>query len=147
MKNMETISGAQTLLNTRDNLAIWYAEYDCAEESVRYANPVFCQTFELSPDEILKRRRYHLVNPPDTPVETIEQYKTEDREAIDHGHFLQRSNLEPGKDILVLKLRFDQGVLGMLKFIDSDLPSVNHPGDLDEDFRSVMEKLRPDLLA
>jgi hypothetical protein len=136
---MNTIAAAQSFLEHQENLAIWYAAYAGKKESVLYANPLFCQTFNLTLNEILERQRYHLVNPPDTTSETIEQYKAEDREAIERGYFLQRSPVEPGKDILVLKLRFDHGILGMFKFVDSDLPATNRPGDLDADFQSVFE--------
>jgi PAS domain-containing protein len=144
---MDTIVAAQPLLDDQKNLAIWYAAYEGSEESVLYANPLFCKTFELPLDEILERKRYQLVNPPDTPAETIEQYKAEDREAIERGHFLQRSPIEPGKDILVLKLGFDQGIVGMFKIIDSDSPPTIGPRDLDADFRNVIESLRTDLIA
>jgi PAS domain-containing protein len=143
---MKTIAAAQPLLDRQENLAIWYAAYDDTEESVLYANPLFCETFSLSLPEILERKRYSLVNPPDTPAETIEQYKAEDREAIERGYFLQRSPIEAGKDILVLKLRFDHGILGMFKFIDSDLPPAAQPCDLDADFRDVIKSLKADLL-
>lgn len=143
---MNTIAAAQSLLDRQENLATWYAAYTGTEETVLYANPLFCQTFNLTLNEILERQRYHLINPPETAPETIEQYKAEDREAIERGYFLQRSPTEPGKDILVLKLRFDHGILGMFKFVDSGLPSTNLPGDLDADFLSVLEGLRPEIL-
>ncbi len=144
---MDTIAAARPFLDRQKNLAIWYAAYAGAEETVRHANPLFCKTFALSLDEILERKRYHLVNPPETPAATIAQYRAEDREAIERGYLLQRSVIEPGQDILVLKLRFDQGILGMFKVINSDLPSANAPTDLDADFRNVMELLRADLTA
>ena len=54
------------------------------------------------------------------------------------GHILQT----------VLKLRFDQGILGLFKFVDGDLPgSLNAPSDLDADFRVVIEMVNRDLLA
>jgi PAS domain-containing protein len=144
---MDTIAAAQPFLDRQENLAIWYAAYEGSEESIRYANPLFCKTFDLSLDEILERKRYHLVNPPDTSADTIEQYKAEDREAIERRYLLQRSAIEPGQDILVLKLRFDQGILGMFKVISSDLPSTNAPRDLDADFQGIMGPLCPDLLV
>jgi len=145
---MQTIAEAQSFLDRQKHLAIWHAAYDGSEEAVRHANPLFCETFNLSLSEILERGRYRLVNPPDTPPETIELYKAEDREAIERGCFLQRSPVESGRDILVLKIGFDRGIVGMFKFIDSDLPGpFNHPRDLDADFRRVVESLRSDLIA
>ena len=144
---METIAAAQSLLDRQQNLAVWHAGYEGSEEAIDYANPLFCETFDLSLAEILERRRYRLVNPPDTPADVIEQYKAEDRDAIERGYFLQRSSFEKGRDILVLKLRFDRGVLGMFKIIDSSRPdATNLPCELDEDFRRILEDLRPDLL-
>ncbi len=145
---MNTIADAKSLLDQNDHLSIWYAAYKGTEETVLYANPLFCKTFGHSLEEILARKRYELVNPPDTPAATIEQFKAEDREAMERGFFLQRSVVEPGKDILVLKIRFDQGIIGMFKLIDSNDPSqTNSPHDLDGDFRSVTESLRADLLG
>ncbi len=144
---MKTITDAQSFLAKIENLSIWYAEYEGAEEAILYANPYFCKTFGHPLEEVLDRKRYHLVNPPETPAATIEQYKAEDREAIERGYFLQRSAVEPGKDILVLKIRFDQGIIGMFTIIDSNDPRpTNAPRDLDSDFRSVMKSLRADLL-
>ena len=145
---MHTIADAKAFLDQNDHLSIWYAAYEGTEETVLYANPLFCKTFGHTLEEILTRKRYQLINPPETPAATIEQYKAEDREAIERGIFLQRSVVEPGKDILVLKIRFDQGIIGMFKFIDSSDPSqTNSPHDLDADFRSVTESLRADLLG
>lgn len=144
---MKTITAAQPFLDRQVNLAIWHAAYEGSEESILHANPLFCETFGLTLAEILERKRYRLVNPPNTPAGVIEQYKAEDREAIERGYFLQRGPFETGKDILVLKLHFDQGILGMFKVIDSDLPGpANLPSDLDADFREVIESLMPDLL-
>ncbi len=144
---MDTIAVAQSFLDQNERLSIWYAAYEGTEEAVLYANPLFCKTFGHTLDEVLERKRYHLINPPETPATTIEQYKTEDRAAIERGYFVQRSVVEPGKDIVVLKVRFDQGIIGMFKVIDSNDPrSINAPGDLDADFRSVIESLRADLL-
>lgn len=145
---MDTITAAQPFLDAQENLAIWYAAYEGSEESIFYANPLFCETFELPLPEILERKRYHLVNPPGTSADTIERYRAEDREAVERGYFLQRNAFETGKDILVLKLRFDRGVLGMFKLIDSNFPGpVRLPRDLDADFSRVLESLRADLLA
>ncbi|MEP3477612.1 MAG: hypothetical protein ABJZ55_00040 [Fuerstiella sp.] len=144
---MNTIAEAQSFLDQNQNCCIWYAEYNGTEEAVVYANAPFCKTFGHSLEEIVERKRYELVNPPETPADTIEQYKAEDHEAIERGYFLQRSVIETGKDILVLKIRFDQGIIGMFKVIDSNDPQpANAPRDLDADFRRVMESLRSDLL-
>lgn len=144
---MSTIADAQSFLDQNENCSIWYAAYKGTEEAVLYANPLFCNTFGHSLEEIVERKRYQLVNPPETPAATIERYKAEDHEAIERGYFLQRSVVETGKDILVLKIRFDQGIVGMFKVIDSKDPRpTDTPRDLDADFRRVMESLRPDLL-
>ena len=143
---METIAAARSFLDRQESLAIWYAVYDDLEESVVYANPFFCETFGLTLDDVLERQSYHFVNPPDTTAETIAQYKAEDRQAMEDGYFLQRSPAGDGRDIVVFKLRFDQGILGMFKFIDGDLPGpLNDPGDLDTDFRAVVERVKNDL--
>ena len=140
---METIAAAHSFLDRQESLAIWQAAYHELEESIVYANPFFCETFGLTLDDVLERRRYHLVNPPDTTTETIAQYKAEDRQAMEDGYFLQRSPVGDDRDIVVLKLRFDQGILGMFKFIDSDLPGpLNDPNDLDADFRAVVEMVK-----
>ncbi len=142
---METISDARSFFDQQGSLAIWYAKYEESEESVVYANPLFCETFGLSLDEVLERRRYHLVNPPETTPETIAQYKTEDRQAMDNGFFVQRTPIGAGRDIVVFKIRFGQGILGMFKFVDSNLPgSPDAPGDLDVDFRRVLKKVMQD---
>jgi len=140
---METIATTHSFFGRQESLAIWHAAYHDLEESIVYANPFFCETFGLTLDEVLEHRRYHLVNPPDTTAETIAQYKAEDRQAMEDGAFLQRSPAGDDRDIVVLKLRFDQGILGMFKFIDSDLPGLlNDLKDLDEDFRSVVEQVK-----
>ncbi len=144
---MNTIADAQSFLDQNEQLAIWYAAYDGTEETVLYANPLFCETFGHTLEEILDRKRYHLINPPETTAATIEQYKSEDREAIQRGYFLQRGGVEAGKDIVVLKIRFGQGIIGMFKIIDSnDVGPTSTPRDLDSDFRSVIELLQADLL-
>ena len=62
---------------------------------------------------------------------------------MEDGTFLQRSPVGDYRDIVVLKIRFDQGILGMFKFIDSDLPGpLNDPKDLDADFRAVVEMVK-----
>lgn len=146
-QSMNTIAEAQSFLDCQKKLAVWYAAYAGTEESVLYANPLFCETFHLTLDEVLKRQRYHLINPPDTTPETIAQYKADDREAIEREYFLQRSQNEAGKDNLVLKLRFDHGIVGMFKTVDSDLPEPIQWVDLDADFQRVMEALRPKFYA
>ncbi len=144
---METIAATRSFLDQQEALAIWYAAYDGSEESVVYANPLFCETFGLSRDEVLERRRYEFVNPPETTAETIARYRAEDRRAMDEGCFLQRSPMGDGHDIIVLKLRFDRGILGMFKFVDSELTGTPcKPGDLDADFRAVVEKMNRELL-
>ena len=144
---MKTIADAQSFLDQNEQLAIWYAVYEGTEEAVLYANPLFCETFGHTKEYVLERRRYHLINPPETPAATIEQYKTEDGEAIERGYFLQRSPVEAGSDIVVLKIRFDQGIMGMFKVIDSNASQpADSPCELDADFRRVMKSLRPDLL-
>ena len=144
---MKTIADAQSFLDQIEQLSIWYAAYEGTEEAVHYANLLFCETFGHTLEEVLERKRYHLINPPETPAATIEQYKSEDREAIQRGFFLQRSEVELGKDIVVLKIGFDQGIIGMFKIIDSNHPGpTNAPRDLDADFRSVIESLQANLL-
>ena len=145
---MDTIADARPFLDRQASLAIWHAAYDGAGESIVYANRLFCETFGLSLEEVLERRRYHLVNPPDTTAETIAQYKAEDRQAMDNGCFLQSSPLEDGRCIVVLKLRFDRGMLGLFKFVDDDdSDPPNSPSDLDADFRAVIERVNKELLA
>lgn len=144
---MNTIADARSFLDQIEQLSIWYAEYEGTEEAVRYANLLFCQTFGHTLEEVLERKRYHLINPPETPAATIEQYKSEDREAIQRGYLLQRSEVEPGKDVVVLKIGFDRGIIGMFKIIDSNATGpASAPRDLDADFRSVIESLQTDLL-
>ena len=107
----------------------------------------FSETFGISVDEILEKKRYHLVNPPDTPEDVIERYKDEDRIAMRDGIFLSRGPFDSGKDIAVVKLRFDQGMLGLFQLADSE------PGDgkitledLEVEFLSVVRAVRPDLI-
>lgn len=139
---METITDIRPFLDQQESLAIWYAAYEGPEESVTYANPLFCEMFDRTLDEILELQRYQFVNPPDTTAETIAQYKAEDRQAMEKGHFLQRNPIGDGRDIVVLKLRFDRGVLGMFKFVDAGTPGdMNTTDDLDADFRAVCDKL------
>jgi len=129
------------------DVAAWYVEYAGSSETIRYANRCFAEVFGIPVDQILEKKRYHLVNPADTPGEVIERYKDEDREAMERGVFLTRGSLESGKDIVVVKLRFDRGMLGLFKIVDSQ------PGDggfsvqdLDVDFLDVLRRTRPGLL-
>ncbi len=117
---METIESAQAFLDQQARVAIWYTEYEGRDETIRYANPCFSEAFNISIDDILEKKKYHLVNPPDTSEEVIEQYKDEDIAAMRDGCFLSRSPAEPGKDIEVVKLRFDQGMLGLFKVVDAE---------------------------
>jgi len=146
-RSMDTIDAARSLLDQQPNLAIWYAEYDGPEESIRYANALFSETFGIPLHEILEKKRYHLVNPPDTPAEVIARYKNEDREAIELGHFLHRGPFAEAKDIVVLKLRFDNGMLGLFKIVESgEHGAPISLRDLDADFLALLQKVRPDLL-
>ena len=86
---MDTITAAQPLLDRQENLAIWYATYEGLEESVLYANPLFCKTFELPLKEILERKRYHLVNPPETAEKECHVGSHRDRIS---RHEVQRPN-------------------------------------------------------
>ena len=90
---MNTIESARSFLDRQTDVAVWYAEYQGFCEAIVYANNVFSQTFNISVEKILLVRRYHLVNPPDTPEHVIEQYKEEDRVAIRDGCFFARSPL------------------------------------------------------
>ena len=80
---MNTIDDAQSFLDKSEHLSIWYAAYKGTEEAVLYANPLFCETFGCSLEEIVKRKRYQFINPPKTTAATIEQYIAEDREAVE----------------------------------------------------------------
>lgn len=141
---MKTIDSAKSFLDQQTDVAIWYAEYEDRCEAIRYANENFSQTFGISIDQIIERSRYHLVNPPETPSEIIEQYKNEDLEAIEQGCFLSCSPVEAGKNIVVVKLRFDQGVLGLFKIIDSQQTSPKITWqDLDEEIASILQQLQP----
>ena len=116
---MESMEAAHRFLNKQENVAIWYTQYEGRDEAIYYANGCFSEIFGIPVDEILKKKRYHLVNPPDTPQEVIERYKDEDRTAMRDGSFLSRGPFETGKDIVVVKLRFDRGMLGLFKLVDS----------------------------
>lgn len=143
---MQTISTARSVLDSQKHLAIWYSEYEGREESIQYANPTFSDIFGLSVEQILERKKYRLVNPPETPAEVIEQYKKEDLHAMQHGVFFSCSPIEPDQQIVVVKLRFDQGIIGLFKIVDSDLASsLQNLQDLDEDFLDLIKQLCPDL--
>jgi len=144
---MESIEVAKQYLDETAGVSIWYAEYEGRDEAIQYANNCFCETFGMSVEEILEKKKNHLVNPPGTTNEVIERYKNEDLTAIKEGLFLNRSPIESGKDIEVVKIRFDQGVLGLFKFVDAG----SGPGkivlrDLDVEILSVVRGIRPDLL-
>ncbi|PHS01115.1 MAG: hypothetical protein COA78_23090 [Blastopirellula sp.] len=144
---MDTINSAAPYFDQQAQVAIWYAEYHGPEEQIKYTNGLFSQAFGISVEDILSRKRYHLVNPPETSSETIEQYKAEDKTAIEHGCFYSRNILEQGKDIEVLKLRFDAGVLGMFKIVESQIfGSALELKDLDADLIAISRQVRPDLV-
>lgn len=144
---MHDIESVRPLLDQQAHVASWYTEYEGRNEAIRYANKVFSETFGIPVDQILERERYHLVNPPETPGDLIEQYKDEDIEAIQRGSFLNRNPLHPGKDIVVVKLRFDQGMLGLFKIVDSEPPGPQLTlRELDADILSILQQVRPDLL-
>ena len=145
-KSMETIESVKPKLDQQVNVAIWYTEYEGRNEAIRYANGHFSETFGISVDEILEKKRYHLVNPPDTPEELIEQYKDEDMAAMKDGSFLNRGPFGSGKDIVVVKLRFDQGMLGLFKLVDSVSGDGELKlGDVDAEILEVVRAVRPDL--
>jgi len=144
---MKTIESAKSFLDQQNNVAIWYAQYEGRCEAIRYANEKFSQTFGIPIDQIIERSRYHLVNPPETPAETIEQYRSEDLEAIAQGYFLSCNPIEPGKQIVVLKLRFDQGILGLFRIIDTRQDDCEYTlKNLDEQITHILQQLQPDLL-
>lgn len=143
---MDTIKLARKFLEQQSNVAVWYAEYEGSDESIRFANEYFSETFDIPVEKILEKKRYHLVNPPDTPDDIIEQYKNEDKAAIRDGVFINSGPFESGKDIVVVKLRFDRGVLGLFQIVDS-VPAVEmiRLQDLDEEILRVVREMRPDL--
>ena len=145
---MNTIALARPFLDGQTKVAIWYAQYHESSEAINYANDVFSQTFGISIEQILVARRYHLVNPPDTPAHVIEQYKEEDRAAIRDGCFFARNPLGPSQSIEVVKLRFDEGMLGLFRIVD--VAPTNSPTELkdfDRALLAVVSKVRPDLLS
>jgi len=140
---METIESARSFLDQQANVAIWYTEYEGRDEAIYYVNGCFSETFDIPIDEILEKKRYHQVNPTNTPDDVIERYKDEDMIAMRDGSFLSRGHFEPGKDIVVVKLRFDRGMLGLFMIVDSE------PGDgritlqdLDVELLSIVKGMR-----
>ena len=144
--SMKTIESARPFLDQQAKVAIWYTEYKGRVEAIRYANRYFSETFGIPVEEILERKRYHLVNPPDTPDDVIEQYKAEDKKAMKNGNFLSRAPFETGKDIVVVKLRFDRGMLGLFQIVDAGTGDEKVTlQDLDEEIRGAVRGVRPDL--
>jgi len=146
-QSMDMIQSARSFLDQQSDIAVWYTEYEGRSETIAYANGYFADIFGIPVDQILEKKRYHLVNPPDTPDEVIERYKDEDREAMKLGIFLTRGPFEASKDIVVVKLRFDKGMLGLFKIVDSQSDdSEIAVQDLELDFLNVLRLVRPDLL-
>ncbi len=144
---MKTIESAKLFLDQQSNIAIWYAEYEDRSEAIRFANEKFSQTFGIPVEQIIEKSRYHLVNPPQTPAETIEQYRNEDFVAMEQGCFFSCSPFEPGKDIIVVKIRFDQGILGLFKIVDAKQDQSNFElQNLDEEMAVILQQLRPESL-
>lgn len=144
---MDNINSVKPLLDRQDQIAIWYTEYEGDDETVLYANKIFSETFGLSMEQILERKKYRLINPPETADDVIEQYRKEDFEAIKEGCFISCSPLEAGQQIVVIKLRFDQGMLGLFKIVDSEMTSSQFTlQNLDEDFQKLLKQLQPDLI-
>lgn len=144
---MDTIESARSFLDGQADVAVWHATYQGDTEAIVYANNVFSRTFDISIEQILELRRYHRVNPPDTPEHVIEQYKQEDHVAIRDGYFFARSPLEQSQSIEVVKLRFHEGVLGLFKILDAASPDTPASlKDLDPAILAVVQRVRPDLL-
>lgn len=143
---MSTVNTFRNSLNELTEIAVWYAEYDGRNESIKYVNEKFATTFGLSIEQILERQTYVLVNPSETTAATIEQYKNEDFEAMQHGSFVSRSRMSTTEDVVVVKLPVDQGVLGMFRIVDS-APIVSDFTllDLDEEFQSLVRLVSPHL--
>jgi hypothetical protein len=144
---MHTIESARQFLDHQADVAVWYAEYQGRSEAIAYANSVFSQTFGISIEQILVAKRYHLVNPQDTPEHVIEQYKDEDLAAMSDGCFFARNPLGQSQSIEVVKLRFDQGMLGLFKILDTgpaDTPIALK--DFDPAILAIVHQVRPDLL-
>ncbi len=145
---MNTIESARPFLDRQSDVAVWYTQYHGSREEIVYANNVFSQTFGIPVEQILAVKRYHLVNPPETPGHVIEQYKDEDRTAMRDGCFFARNPLGGNQSIEVVKLRFDEGMLGVFRILDS-APTDRPVGlkDLDSGVLAVVSEVRPDLLA
>ena len=145
---MNTLESARPFLDRQSDVAVWYTQYHGSREEIAYANNVFSQTFDMPVEQILAARRYHLVNPPDTPEHVIEQYKDEDRTAIRDGCFFARNPLGESQSIEVVKLRFDEGMLGLFMILDAaptDRPTELK--DFDRGLLAVVREVRPDLLS
>ncbi|MDP7018058.1 MAG: hypothetical protein QGG36_19800 [Pirellulaceae bacterium] len=143
---MNTMEAARALLDRQTAVAVWHTKYRGEEEAIAYANRVFAQTFGISVEQILAVKRYHLVNPPDTPEHVIEQYKQEDRAALRDGCFFARNSVGQDQSIEVVKLRFDQGMLGLFRIIGA--ASLREPAglsDFDQAILAVVHQVRPDL--
>ena len=145
---MNTVESARQFLDRQADVAVWYAEYQGRCEAIAYANDAFSQAFGLSIEQILMARRYRLVNPQDTPEHVIEQYKDEDLAALRDGCFFACSPLERSRHIEVVKLRFDRGVLGLFKILDTG-PAGTPVGleDFDRAILAIVHQVRPDLLS
>ncbi len=138
---MDSIESARDFLDQQLSLAIWYAEYVGDDEFIRFANPTFAEIFNLSVSEILQREKYHLVNPPETSKETLQQYKSEDQHAMKSGHYLAVVPTGEQEQLIVLKLKFDNGILGLFKTIESAEESNSSLQNLDDDFQEVLKRL------
>ncbi len=145
---MNTIESARQFLDRQADVAVWYAEYQGRSEAIAYANNAFSQTFGISIEQILEAKRYHLVNPQDTPEHVIEQYKDEDLATMKDGCFFARSPLEQSQFIEVVKLRFDRGMLGLFKILDR-VPADAAVGlnGFDRAILAIVQRVRPDLLS
>ncbi len=144
---MTTIEAARRFLDQQARVAVWYTQYEGRDEFIRYANRLFAETFGATVEQILEKQRYRLVNPSGTPDEVIDQYKDEDIQAIEHGSFFARSSVDSEKDIVVVKLRFDQGMLGLFKFVDATPSGPRFIWqDVDVELRGIVERVRPDCL-
>ncbi|MCF6311764.1 MAG: hypothetical protein L3J39_04865 [Verrucomicrobiales bacterium] len=138
---MEKLDSLSNFFDHQTNVAIWYAAYEGHQESILYANPCFAKIFEQSLDQILERKKYRLVNPADTPSEVIATYKQEDQHAMNKGFFLNRSPLDDQQDIVVVKLRFERGILGLFKFVSSQKNSTELCWEnLDREMLNILKK-------
>ena len=128
-------AGGRRPIDRQADVAVWHTEYQGRSEAITYANSVFSQTFGISIEQILVAKRYHLVNPQDTPKHVIEQYKDEDLAAMRDGCFFARNPLEQSQSIEVVKLRFDEGMLGLFKTLDTG--PADTPVELKEFDRAI----------